>query len=293
TGDPIYLEPYYAAEKAIPQEIETLEQLVQDPAQERRLRAVQPLIEQELAFTKESIRLRDEKGPAVATELFQTGKGLLIVRQIRDLATEMDQAGMQLLADRSAKERRGARFALIALGAGVILNLFVYTFLFYLVRREIRQRDTAEEALLEAEERRKYFVEHTGDIIYRTGRDWVFTFVNPVVETILGYKPDELVGRSSIDLVAPAWRERVAKFYAQQLKRQILNSYYSFPVNRKDGSEVWLGQNVLLMKRERKVTGIQVMARDITRGVQLEEELGRARDAALESARLKSEFLGN
>jgi len=211
-GDPVYLVPYYAAEKAIPQEIEKLEQLVQDPAQERRLRAVQPLIEQELAFTKESIRLRDEKGPAAATELFQTGKGLLIVRQIRDLATEMDQAEMQLLADRSAKERRGARFALIALGAGVILNLFVYTFLFYLVRREIRQRDTAEEALLEAEERRKYFVEHTGDIIYRTGRDWVFTFVNPVVETILGYKPDELVGRSSIDLVAPAWRERVAKF---------------------------------------------------------------------------------
>jgi len=35
------------------------------------------------------------------------------------------------------------------------------------------------------------------------------------------------------------------------------------------------------------------MARDITRGVQLEEELERARDAALESARLKSEFLGN
>src|SRR6478672_5068870 len=37
-GDPVYLVPYYAAEKAIPQEIEKLEQLVQDPAQEHRLR---------------------------------------------------------------------------------------------------------------------------------------------------------------------------------------------------------------------------------------------------------------
>jgi two-component system sensor histidine kinase/response regulator len=293
SGDPAYLEPYYAAEEAIPQEIKHLKQLIQDPAQDRRLRELEPLIEREFAFSKESIRLRREQGPKAAAEFFQTGKGLLVVRQTENLSNEMNQAEMQLLADRSAREGRGARFALIASGVGVILNLFVYGFLFYLVRREIRQRDSAENALMESEERRKYFVEHSGNIIYRTGTEGVFTFLNPAVESILGYQPDELVGRSSFDLVAPEWRDRVARFYAQQLKNQILNSYYSFPVNRKDGSEVWLGQNVLLMKREGQVTGMQVMARDITRGVQLEEELGRARDAALESARLKSEFLGN
>jgi len=292
-GDPEYLEPYYAAEEAIPQELRTLEQLVKDPAQDRRLMAVYPLIEQELAFSKESIRLRREKGPAAAAAFFQTGKGKKIVDQIADLSAEMDQAEMQLLADRSAHERRGARFALIASGAGVILNLFVYGFLFYLVRREIRQRDAAEQAVSAAEERRKYFVKHSSDIIYRTGRDGVFVFVSPVVEAILGYQPDELAGRSALDLVAPAWRRRVAVFYAEQLKKQNLNSYYSFPVKRKDGSEVWLGQNLLLMKQGDEVTGMQVVARDITGGVQLEEELGRARDMALESARLKSEFLGN
>jgi PAS domain S-box-containing protein len=293
SGDPKYLEPYYAAETAIPQEIDTLEHLVEDPAQDRRLLAVQPLIEQEFVFSKESIRLRDEKGPAAATEYFQKGKGLLIVREVENLAKEMDQAEMQLLAARSENERRGARLALVSMGAGVILNLFVYGFLFYLVRREISQRDKAEKALLEAEERRNYFVAHASDIIYRTGRDGVFSFVNPAVETILGYQPDELVARPFLDLVAPAWRERVANFYAEQLKEQSLNSYYSFPVNRKDGSEVWLGQNVLLMKQGDKVTGMQVVARDITRRVQLEEELGQARDVALESARLKSEFLAN
>ena len=61
-GDPIYLEPYYAAEEAIPQELKTLERLVKDPAQDRRVLAVQPLIEQELAFSKVSISLRREKG---------------------------------------------------------------------------------------------------------------------------------------------------------------------------------------------------------------------------------------
>jgi PAS domain S-box-containing protein len=237
--------------------------------------------------------LRREKGPAAASEFFQTGKGKKIVDQIADLSAEMDQAEMQLLADRSAHERRGARFALIASGAGVILNLFVYSFLFFWSAARSDNVTRLNRRCCESEERRKYFVEHRANIIYRTGRDGAFTFLNPAVETILGYPPDELVGRPALDLVASEWRKRVAKFYAEQIKKQILNSYYSFPVNRKDGSEIWLGQNVLLMKREGQVTGMQVMARDITRGVQLEEELERARDAALESARLKSEFLGN
>src|SRR6185369_3905540 len=168
-GDPIYLEPYYAAEEAIPQELKILERLVKDPAQDRRVLAVQPLIEQELAFSKVSIALRREKGLAAASEFFQSGKGKKIVDQIADLSAEMHQAEMQLLADRSAHERRGAWFALIASGAGVTLNLFVYSFLFFLVRREIRQRDAAEQAVRVSEERRKYFVQHSSDIIYRSG----------------------------------------------------------------------------------------------------------------------------
>ena len=72
---------------------------------------MQPLIEQEFAFSKESIRLRTEKGSAAATEFFQTGKGLLVVRQVETLSTEMDHAEMQLLADRSDERtaRRPAR----------------------------------------------------------------------------------------------------------------------------------------------------------------------------------------
>jgi CHASE3 domain sensor protein len=181
SGDPLYLEPYYAAEAAIPQEIDTLEHVVIDPQQDRRLLAVRPLIEQEFAFSKESIRLRTEKGPAAAAEYFQSGKGLLIVRQVETLSTEMDQAEMQLLAERSENERSNARRALMSLGVGVILNLFVYGFLFYLVRSEIRRRDAAENAVREAEERRTYFVEHSGDIIYRTDSDGVLSFANQAV----------------------------------------------------------------------------------------------------------------
>jgi PAS domain S-box-containing protein len=292
-GDPVYLEVYDAAEEAIPVEIKTLEQLVRDPQQERRLLAVQPLIDQEFAFSKESIRLRREQGSAAAAEFFQSGKGKQIVRQIGDLSRELDQAEMQLLADRSENERRGARRALIASGAGVILNLFVYGFLFYLIRLEIRQRDAAERVVQETKERVKYFMQHATDIIYRTDRDGKFAIVNPAVESLIGYKPEELIGRDFLYLVVPSWREKVAEFYKRQFQEQTPNTHFSFPIRRKDGSELWIGQNLQPIFEQGKIGGAQAVARDITRRVQLEEGLGQARDMALESARLKSEFLAN
>jgi PAS domain S-box-containing protein len=182
---------------------------------------------------------------------------------------------------------------LISSALGIVLNLIVLGFLFYLIRSETKRRDTAEKALLESEQRRRYFVEHARDIIYQTDAHGVFVSVSPIVETILGYTPEELIGRTYLDVVVPAWRKRVKDFYQTQVRDKTLNNYYAIPVSRKDGSEVWLGQNVLLVLQEDQVTGMQVVARDITRRVRLEAELQQARDEALESTRLKSEFLAN
>ena len=150
SGQVYYLEPYYSAKQDIPQEIQALEQLVVDPEQVGRLKVIQPLIDQELAFSSETIRLRNEGNVAAATELFAGGTGKKIVDQIRILSDETDQAQMELIAIRSARERHRARLALISFVGGVVLNLAVFGLLSYLIRREIRQRDAAEKALLES-----------------------------------------------------------------------------------------------------------------------------------------------
>ncbi|HEX3142448.1 MAG TPA: response regulator [Pyrinomonadaceae bacterium] len=293
SGQDDYLVAYEAAVAQIPKEFAALRRLITDPDQQSRLKAMEPLVEQELTFSKETIRLRKEKGLSAAVEMFETGTGKQIVRQVQLLSTELDRRELEILSQRLAKERGQAKWALISSALGIVLNLIILGFLFYLIRSETKRRDKAEKALLESEQRRKYFVEHARDIIYRTDVHGVFVSVSPIVETILGYTPQELIGRIYIDVVVPAWRERVRHFYQTQLRDKTLNNYYVFPVSRKDGSEVWLGQNVLLMLHEDQVTGMQVVARDITQRIHLEQELAQARDAALETARLKSEFLAN
>ena len=184
-------------------------------------------------------------------------------------------------------------FALIASTVGVVLNLLVFAFLFALIRRKIAQQEGAEQALRLSEERFKQLVEHTGDIIYRTDQNGRFTFINATVERLMGYQPQELLGRHFLFPVCLPWRARVAEFYQRQFEELTPNTHHYFPVVHKDGSVMWVGQTVQLIIESGRVVAAQAVARDVTQRVRLEDELNRARDAALESARLKSEFLAN
>jgi PAS domain S-box-containing protein len=177
--------------------------------------------------------------------------------------------------------------------AGIILNLLVSGFLFALIRLRMAQRQRAETTLRASEERFKQLVEHAGDIIYRTDQKGRFTFINATVERLMGYQPRELLGRHFLFPVSPSWRERVAQFYERQFEERTPHTFHYFPLTRKDGSEMWVGQNVQLIIESGRVVAAQAVARDVTHRKQLQDELGRARDAALDSARLKSEFLAN
>jgi PAS domain S-box-containing protein len=294
TGQEEFLEPFDAATKALPSEIEAVDRLISDDdEQKRRMRAVVDLVNQKLRFQSEALRLQRQNDRAAATAMIDTGEGKRLMDEIRRVSTEMEQAEIQLLAARITQKRRNAKFALTATAITVVLNLGVFGFLFYLIRREIKQRDQAEKALRESEQRVKHFVQHAGDIIYRTDRGGRFAYINPTVERLMGYRAEELLGHHFLEPVSPSWRDQVAQFYRRQFDERTPNTHHVFPVRRKDGSEMWVGQNVQLILKGEEMLGAQAVARDITERVQLEEELARARDVALESAQMKSEFLAN
>src|SRR5215471_10934312 len=53
SGQDDYLEAYNAAVAQIPKEFDALERLISDPEQQRRVKAIEPLVEQELNFSGE------------------------------------------------------------------------------------------------------------------------------------------------------------------------------------------------------------------------------------------------
>lgn len=150
------------------------------------------------------------------------------------------------------------------------------------VFRNITGAKRTDEALRESQEQYRLLVTKANDIIYRTDAMGRFTFVNPVATRILKYSEQELLGRRFIELIHPDHQPAAERFYGRQFIRQQASTYYEFLALAKDGSEVWIGQNVQVLLEQGEVVGFQAVARDIT-------ERKRAEDALLESeGRLRS-----
>jgi two-component system sensor histidine kinase/response regulator len=141
--------------------------------------------------------------------------------------------------------------------------------------------------------RYRHIIENANEIIYRTDERGAFTFLNPAVRRLTGYTEEELLGRSYLEFIDPDYRDAAEHFYEHQFRTRTASTYFEFPMITKSGMRVWLGQNVLTVEEDGRIVGFEAIARDITKRRDFEEELSRARDAALQSARAKSEFLAN
>lgn len=123
------------------------------------------------------------------------------------------------------------------------------------------------------EERYRELIENASDIIYRIDLKGYFTYANSVIKRLLGYGETETVGKHYLELVRADYHERMQAFYAQQFKEKLPTTYLEFPAVHKDGHEVWMGQNVSLVKDQGRIIGMQAVARDITERKRMEETL--------------------
>ena len=115
--------------------------------------------------------------------------------------------------------------------------------------------------------------------------------VNRTELEMLGYEPEEMLGRFAWEFVEESVsREKVLA----KLSGMVLLVRYERTLRRKDGSLLPASfEERHILDAGGEVIGIRTAVHDITETKRLETELKEARDAALESARLKSEFLAN
>ena len=155
-------------------------------------------------------------------------------------------------------------------------------------------RDTVsgdpQQELRESLARYRHIIENANEIIYRADHRGYFTYVNPAATRITGYDEDELIGHHYLELIDPDYRDAAAHFYRHQFTTHAASTYFEFPMIAKSGVRIWMGQNVLTVLDADRIVGYEAIARDITERKGIEDELARTRDAALQSARAKSEL---
>ena len=146
------------------------------------------------------------------------------------------------------------------------------------VSRDITERKHAEEALRTSEERYRGLIEQASDVVWRIDTQGSFTFVSPVAEHLVGYKPEELLGKSfQITLDEQSARESQVA-----LRRRMAGEFGTHSMRievvyrRKDGS-LFPGEvsTSPIFDPAGNLIEIQAITRDITERKRAQEALHR------------------
>lgn len=138
-------------------------------------------------------------------------------------------------------------------------------------------------------------VEHAIEGIFQTAPDGHYLLANPALANIYGY--------SSVQELVSGVQEIARQLYVDPARRdefvRLMNekdAVWSFesPIYRKDGSIIWISENVRVIRDENgEVLYYEGTVEDISDRKHAEEQLRRAKTAAEEASRSKSQFLAN
>ncbi len=139
---------------------------------------------------------------------------------------------------------------------------------------DVTEQTAAKEALRQSEEKYRELVENINDVLFVIDKDCMVTYISPVIESVLGYDADELIGKCFLDYVNRLDRERSELDFARALNLPGGPRDYRFI--DKSGETKWCRISSRPISEGHQTTGIQGVLVDINRSKHLEEQLQRA-----------------
>jgi PAS domain S-box-containing protein len=157
--------------------------------------------------------------------------------------------------------------------------------------QDLSARKKAEEAMRESEERYRNLFDNAPVGIYRTTPDGRVLMANPTLVRMLGYSSFEELASHNLE------KKGFEASYKRSLFKELLEREgevigLEAKWTRRDKEVIFIRENAKAIRGEHgKILYYEGTIEDITERKKVEKELEKARDAALESAGLKSEFM--
>jgi len=281
SGDEAFLQPQQAGIAAIQESLTAAKRLTQDnPDQQRRLAALEPLIQEKISRANTVVKLRRSGDTAGAFQFIATGQGKAVMDEIRKVIGEMEAAEEELLQQRTARAQAMARTTQEIVTFGGLLSLGLVGLASVIVRRDFEKRQRAEA------ERDRFFTLSL-DMLCISHGDGYFKRVNSAFTHTLGWSAEEILAQPFLDFVHPDdWSATI-----REVERQVVAGekvlHFENRYRHKDGS--W---RVLSWNSVPQPGGFMfATARDMTDIKLAEAALEEARQAtAKERERLKFIF---
>jgi len=145
------------------------------------------------------------------------------------------------------------------------------------------------EALQKSEAKFRSLVETSNDWIWEIDDQARFTYVSPQVETILGYRPDEVLGKTPFDFMSQEETDKLSAILSEKMQRRESFIIMENTCLHRDGREVILETSgVPFFDQEKKLAGYRGVARDITPRRDAEEEKKKLAQRLGQAQRMES-----
>ena len=144
---------------------------------------------------------------------------------------------------------------------------------------DVTDRIEADAALRRAEILSRALVDNSQDLLSIYDDDGRFVFASTSHQLVLGYEPDELLGRKAIELLHPTERDDVARAFAGQLLEHRPPVPLEHRIRHRDGSWRWIESIAVNLLDDPAIGGVLVEGRDVT-------DRRRAELVAAEQARI-------
>lgn len=126
------------------------------------------------------------------------------------------------------------------------------------------ERHRAEQKLLDSEKRFRSLVQNSTDMLLVYGADGRITYANPAVERILGFSPDEMIGRGGYEVVHPEDMIEAKGFFKRLMTNPGKTFSTEFRVSCKDGGWKHIEGVATNLLDDSSVNGIVSNSRDVS-----------------------------
>ncbi|ACL16416.1 PAS domain S-box protein [Methanosphaerula palustris] len=171
-----------------------------------------------------------------------------------------------------ALRRDGSRFPVIIYAAPVYQDQTLTGLRGVIV--DISEQRRIEDELRVNENKFRSLIETSPDMIWEIDREWKFRYISPRVFTIMGYTPEEIIGRSVTDLVQKDAIPFVMREMAGYVSSEGSSAPLVVPSFDRNGRDLIIEIRMSwIMDGEGTLTGFYGVARDITESRKAEEAL--------------------
>ena len=205
---------------------------------------------------------------------------------LRD-ANKRDVGSLLLFKDATARIEHSRRDIVIT-GALTVALSCILLGLFYFITGSMEQRLwSSRSKLVESEERFRSLVESSSDWIWEVDTQGVYTYASPKILEILGYTPEEVIGKTPFDLMPADEGERVRAIFNDVVASRKPCNALANTNHHKNGQLVILETNAVpVFNAAGILTGYRGMDRVVTGRKQAEEAIRQSEASLAEAQRI-------